>query len=429
MVLVKLCKFIQLLKLIQSWPLCLPKRKDKLFDAYIEFQASSENVISVAVSSSLERMHEKLLDDEDVVTQKKILIEFDRLYSGKKFNFSEDSTHIHLITNLDSCNVCGGELIITRPNQRRGVNLYTVNGGVKAEIYVKHCERCNASVYPSYSDYLKSGILYRKYVPPHAMKYFSVTSETFFDISLLKCISEDLFTCHSRFQWIVDKYNRLHPTVPMIINRIVDAFLIYAVTLRLEEIEFPVMRDRFRNIDIEKCCKYIYSSLRIHIDDKWLHHECSNCVNKVCVMDGAAKVYRTVCAAKPEKLTSYGDLNQFICCTNSPITGKSFCEAHEDDKICEPESRLDHGIMTRAKRKELGIDLDCLSSMVGCRKTDNVNKRYVSKYVVGSYECCVQFHSGLSMCLYLVIYLFIFLGPNEVKLLVCFMLFVLVGFL
>ena len=37
--------------------------------------------------------------------------------------------------------------------------------------------------------------------------------------------------------------------------------------------------------------------------------------------------------------------------------------------------RLDHGVLTRAKRKELGLDADCLSSTVGCRKPDKITTR------------------------------------------------------
>ena len=93
-------------------------------------------------------------------------------------------------------------------------------------------------------------------------------------------------------------------------------------------------------------------------------------------MDGAAKVYRNVCAAKPEKVRTVGELNHFNCCVNSPLPGKLYCAVHLNDKAGETSNRLDHGVLTRARRKELGLDIDCLSSTVGCRKPDKVTTRY-----------------------------------------------------
>ena len=92
-------------------------------------------------------------------------------------------------------------------------------------------------------------------------------------------------------------------------------------------------------------------------------------------MDGADKAYRNVCAAKPEKVRTVGELNHFNCCVNSPLPGKLFCAVHLNDKAGETSIRLDHGVLTRARRKELGLEIDCLSSTVGCRKPDKVMTR------------------------------------------------------
>ena len=107
------------------------------------------------------------------------------------------------------------------------------------------------------------------------------------------------------------------------------------------------------------------------------------------VMDGAAKVYRNVCAAKPEKVMMVGELNHFNCCVNSPLPRKLFCAIHLNDKVGETSSRLDHGVLTRARRKELGLEIDCLSSSVGCRKPDKVTMRYLKTVFFLLYCCSV----------------------------------------
>ena len=82
-----------------------------------------------------------------------------------------------------------------------------------------------------------------------------------------------------------------------------------------------------------------------------------------------------MCAAKSEKVTSYGSLNEFTACSNSPLPSKRYCTAHMNEKSGDSDVRLDIGIMTRAKRKELGLDLDFLTTTEGCRKREAITVR------------------------------------------------------
>ena len=89
--------------------------------------------------------------------------------------------------------------------------VYTINGGQECELYHKYCSKCHASVYSCYTEYKVGEKVIRKYLRSNQIKYFGVTTETFFERSFLESVTEDLFTCHSRVTNIVDKYNRLNP--------------------------------------------------------------------------------------------------------------------------------------------------------------------------------------------------------------------------
>ena len=78
MVLINLSKFLQLLVAIQACPCSIPKRLDILFDQYIKFKATSDHVISIAVSTSLERFKEENVDDAEDSKKKKIVREIIR---------------------------------------------------------------------------------------------------------------------------------------------------------------------------------------------------------------------------------------------------------------------------------------------------------------------------------------------------------------
>ena len=297
-------------------------------------------------------------------------------YSKNKFTIPVDTDKVYLVSPLKNCVFCDGNLVViqSRKGGKKAI-LYTSTGGVHAVVYVKHCTKCNAYAYPAYSDSMNEATVQRKYVKSDKMMHFSITSETYFDIPFLNMLTEDLFTCFTRFSSFVEKYNRLYEAFPLIKKRVIDAYLIYAINSRLNGIEFPVVRDSFRNLSIEETCKVLYPQLRRFIDLKWISHMCSLCKTRIVVLDGAAKIYRNVCAAKPQKETALGELNQFNCCINSPLPGKIYCSTHVNNKSGDTTERLDHGVLTRAKRKELGLDADCLSSTVGCRKPDKITTR------------------------------------------------------
>ena len=377
MVYINLSKLLLLIQAVQACPRGIPNRVQKLFDNYESITSSSDDIVSVAVSVGLERLKESNVDDEDQKRKKSIISDIITTFTESPFRIPTQPSKIYLISPLVMCDHCKtGSLVTVRPSRTgKKAIVYTKNGAQVAELYHKHCTQCLATVYNCYTEYKIDNILTRKYLDSKVIKYFSLTTETFFDCELLDLLTEDLFTCDCRISNFVHKYNRLNDTRKLNKKRIFYAWLIFSINKRINGVEFPVIRSIDKNLDIEETCKVLYPELRKFVDAKWLHHICKNCTTRIVVMDGAAKVYRTTCAAKSEKITNFGSLNEFTACSNSPLPGQDYCRAHMNDKEGDSGSRLDIGMMTRAKRKEHGLDLDFLTTTEGCRKREAITVR------------------------------------------------------
>ena len=104
-------------------------------------------------------------------------------------------------------------------------------------------------------------------------------------------------------------------------------------------------------------------------------------------MDGDQKIYRSVCAARGDKVIRVGKLNEFTACSASPLPGQKFCKIHEDDKAGNDVDRLDTCRITRAKRKELGLDIEELTTSEGCRKREAITVRTERSKTAGMTYC------------------------------------------
>ena len=379
MVKVNLSKLAQLIDATNNCPVGIPNRVTKLFETYEKFCATSDYDVSVYVSANLERLKETKLDREESGRKLAIFSEIVERISKNYVCLPRcNESKIYLISPLETCNNCGADSLITVKPSRHGSEgiVYTRTGSQAAEVYHKHCCQCAATLYSCYTEFGEKNSLTRRYLPLCDIKYFSITDKTFFDVKLLEELTEDIFTADCRITSFVEKYNRINTSsVELNKKRIFSSWLIFSTSKRLLHCtEFPVIRDKSRNLNIEAVCSVLYRSLRENVDAKWLKHICRKCDKRTLVMDGAAKVYRNVCAAKPEKIISRGELNQFRACSNSPVPGDIFCNDHKENKEGESAERLDVRI-TRAKRRELGIDLDFLTTTEGCRKRENVNVR------------------------------------------------------
>ena len=78
-------------------------------------------------------------------------------------------------------------------------------------------------------------------------------------------------------------------------------------------------------------------------------------------------------------------------CAESPLPGKVMCAKHlnepnepNEDSLNE---RLDLGVMTRSKRKLLGLNVDMLTSSEGCRKEKNITQQSHRSKTAGMIYC------------------------------------------
>ena len=97
--------------------------------------------------------------------------------------------------------------------------------------------------------------------------------------------------------------------------------------------------------------------------------------------------YRTVCSADVKNYKQKGQLNEFIACERNPLPGKNKCELHMNEEATQNEERLDFGALTRAKRKELGISIDLLTTEEGCRQRDAITQRTDRNKTAGMLYC------------------------------------------
>ena len=284
MVFINLAKLLLLIKAVQDCPSSIPKREEKLFLEYLKFKKTSDDKVSVEVPVELDRLKEIDVDKEVDDRKKKIIFHLIRTYTDSNFEFPTQTTDIYLVSPLVKCDHCHtGTLVFTRPDrQSRIAVVYTLAGPRCAKVYIKYCSQCQATVYNCYTEFSENGTTIRKYIDQkESSLYVNVTQETFFERKLLEELTEDVFTCDTRFVTWTEKYNRLHSKSEtnlkerVLLNRkrVFDAWIIFSITQRIP-VRFPVTRTLDGNIDIEEVCRFLYPSLKQFVDEKWLHHRC-----------------------------------------------------------------------------------------------------------------------------------------------------------
>ena len=113
-------------------------------------------------------------------------------------------------------------------------------------------------------------------------------------------------------QW-VQNYNSFHGSeecLSLYRQRVTSAWVLFSIHQKIA-LEFPVIRNDARNLDIEAICRLLYPRLKEVVDRKWLTHICEQCSTRLVVLDGNQKCFRPVCASKGEKIIRPGHLNQF----------------------------------------------------------------------------------------------------------------------
>ena len=386
MVLINLTKLVKFIDIVNKTPKDVSQRRTRLVKAYDGLAADGDFTVSITLSTDAAiRLKEIILDDESGERRVSILDELINNLTDRTV-FIPDSvmSKVYLIPSITKCinPTCREQLLVMcRPTRTAHiVSVFTVSCVLEGEVYRKSCQLCKTIYYYNYMETQDVyGNLKRSYYKSDECNepYFSITNETFFEKALLSRLTEEIVTCNVQFtNWSIC-YNRLYSKDQrqMDHRRLIGVWLMYEMWRRID-VAFQVVRLLSRNIDVETVCESMYLKLREHVDKEWLSHNCKFCHTRLVVLDGDAKAYRTVCSAQPDKVITLGQLNKFIECARSPVSGKDKCLKHISDAGVDDKcERIDFGTLTRSRRIALGIDNDCVTSGEGCRKRENITQR------------------------------------------------------
>ena len=190
MVLVNLSKLIQFIGLISQTPKDVWKRYEKLTKAYSNLKQTSNDDVSIKMSSNIERFRETHLDKEEHGRKLDILRSIIDSYtsSGLQIPESVDSP-IYLIPSPMAClnTTCNSaELSLCRNRSEEFVNIFTTNGIQRGEVYRKQCLCCGSIYSLNYFETKgTSEDITRSYYNSDDQQYFATTKETFYEIKLL----------------------------------------------------------------------------------------------------------------------------------------------------------------------------------------------------------------------------------------------------
>ena len=197
MVLMYLSKVTQFADIVANTPRDVSKRVSKLLNLYQSIKDEfTDVVVSVKIPASLERYKEVLLDNEDEIRKVQVLEYLIEKFSKDVFHIIHSNSKIYLFPSVQNCKRkdCHDQrLILCNPDRtENSVNIFTVRGGTKGEVYRKKCGKCLGMYYYNYFEVADSaGKIIRSYYSGDEV-FFSITNETFFEKKLLEHLTEDL---------------------------------------------------------------------------------------------------------------------------------------------------------------------------------------------------------------------------------------------
>lgn len=191
MVLVNLSKLIQFIGSISKTPKDVFKRREKLIEAYRNLKQTSNDDVSIKMSCNIERFREAHLDKEEHGRKLDILQWMIDCYTSSGLQIPEaNESPIYLIPSPKAClnATCNSAALSFCRNRSDScvVNIFTMNGILRGEVYRKECSCCGSSYYLNYYEKKDtSGDITRAYYNNDQQQYFSTTKETFYEIKLL----------------------------------------------------------------------------------------------------------------------------------------------------------------------------------------------------------------------------------------------------
>ena len=277
MVFVNLTKLMKFVELISKTPSEVTKRKTRLIEAYGKIEADTTDKVSIKMKADLERFKEVDLDEEENERKCKILEALIEVYTASNISLPQKRiTKTYLVPSITNClnsSCCGKSLTVCRPSRtENSVSVFTVDGAYEGEVYRKVCQACTTIYYYNYFDKTDTdGQLIRTYFDGCSSTespFFSITNETFYEKKLLDSLTEEIVTSYTQFINWCTVYNRLKTKgSSRLMNRacVTPAWFLYQIWRRIR-LSFPVVRDKSRNLDVEKICAHLYPSLREHVD-------------------------------------------------------------------------------------------------------------------------------------------------------------------
>ena len=149
MVKVNLSKLIQLVNAIRLCPLDIPCRKEKLYDDYLQMKSYSEDIVSLSVAVSLERIRESYLDKEEDERKKLIVFHLIDLYSKSLISVRHTKVK-YLIPEVNYCPICENQrLIIIKPKRSHTAVLFPLTGSKQIEVFHKQCSNIDCMAIPN----------------------------------------------------------------------------------------------------------------------------------------------------------------------------------------------------------------------------------------------------------------------------------------
>ena len=164
-------------------------------------------------------------------------------------------------------------------------------------------------------------------------------------------------------------------------DRLESAWFLFRILEFVREFNWP-RKNSSGEFDLEELCKMAYARIKNSVDNEWLHHKCSEvgCNERFVVMDGNAKLYRSLCGAnKSRVIGKNGEVNGYNICIRNPTRGNqhgssnTFCSAHHNDKDSDTDPVLDLRPVTRSMTNNVPVTI---TNGEGCKSNENIERFY-----------------------------------------------------
>ena len=164
-------------------------------------------------------------------------------------------------------------------------------------------------------------------------------------------------------------------------DRLETAWFIYRIIQFIKEIPWP-RKEKSKELNLEDLCKRTYSQIKTILHTKWIDHVCNDigCRQRFIVIDGNAKLYRSICAAEKKRIiVNSGKQNSYELCIRNPLRGNQhgssskFCNEHVNDKEGDTDTQLDLRPMTRSLAKKIP---KMITTGDGCKEDKNIDRFY-----------------------------------------------------